>query len=110
MEVARCHFVDGRGDGREVGSDVMLETAFTNKAQQFLQSGDADDSRATKRFQGILGESAFADVTGDLSFAVIGGKPREAHRSAFHASHDDAKGVLLVHGSSDDFLAVHAYF
>ena len=33
MEIARGRFVDGGGDGREVGSDVMLEAAFANEVQ-----------------------------------------------------------------------------
>jgi hypothetical protein len=32
-EIARCGFADGRSDGGEVGSDVMLEAALANEAQ-----------------------------------------------------------------------------
>src|ERR1700704_600931 len=99
MEITCCRFVDGRSDGREVGSNVMLEAAFANEAQQLLQLGDADDAGTTKRFQGILGECAFADVAGDFSFAVVGGKSCVAHRAAFHTPHDGAKGVLFADGS-----------
>ena len=73
-----------------------------------MQFGDSNDARATKGFKGIFGESAFADVAGDFAFAVIGGKPGEAHRAAFHASHDGAEGILFANGSSDDLLEVHA--
>src|SRR5437588_1181594 len=107
-EIARCRFVDSGGYRGKIGCDVMFETSLANEAQQLLQFRDSNDACAPKGFKGILGESAFADIAGDFSFAVIGGKPREAHRAAFHASHASAKSVLLADRSSDDFLEVHA--
>src|SRR5205807_6004474 len=95
--------------GRKIRRHVVLESPFTDEPQQFLQPWYTYDSRSSERFQRIVGKLAFAHIAAHFPFAVIGRKPREAHRPALHVAHAGPEGVLLAHRSRYDFLKVHAH-
>jgi len=97
VEIARCRFVDGKSDGREIGSNVMLEAAFANERSNFCSSG-MRTTPAPQTFPGILGECAFADVAGDFpSRSLVENRAKLIGRF-FHTPHDGAKGVLFADG------------
>ena len=70
--------------------------------------GDFYYTCAAERFEGIIGECAFADVAGNFPGEIVGGEAREAHRAALDAAYAGAEGVVLADGARDDFLKVHA--
>src|SRR6516225_6047816 len=94
---------------REIRRHVVFEPAFANKAQQLLQPGNAHDTRPTESLERVIRKLALADVAAHLSLAIVGGKARETHRPALHAAHASPKGILLAHGSGNDFLKIHAH-
>src|SRR5208283_3587838 len=59
--------------------------------------------------QGIVGESAFADIAANPAGAIVGGKAREAHRARLHAADAGSEGVFAAHRPGDDFLEIHAH-
>src|SRR5260370_35185455 len=74
-----------------------------------LQLRDLHHTCAAEGLQGIVGETALAQIAADRAGAVIGGESGIAHRLGLHASHAGPKGVVFSHRFGNYLLEIHSY-
>src|SRR5260370_1958209 len=75
-----------------------------------LQLRDLHHTCAAEGLQGIVGETALAQIAADRAGAVIGGESCIAHRLGPHASHAGPKGVVFSHRCGNYLLDIPSYF
>src|ERR1700691_5279003 len=100
-EVVGGSLVDRAGNGGEVGSHVMLEAVLADVAKELLHVGDFDDAGSAEGVEGIVGESALADVAGDAAGEVVGGEAGKAHVAGFDGAVERSVRIFLAHGARD---------
>ena len=71
-EIACGGFVHRARHAREIGGNMVLETALTDVAKKLLQSWDAHHAGPAEREKRIVGKFAFAHVTANGALAIAG--------------------------------------
>src|SRR5262252_6554989 len=99
--------LDCARDGGHIGGHMMLETVLADVSQQLLQTRNFHDARASERIQRVIRKLAMTHVAVNRPFHVIGGEPRETHRTGFHQTYARAERILPAYRPSDDFLEIH---
>src|SRR6202020_1893886 len=92
---------------RKICCYVVLKAVLADVPQQLLHLRNLDDTGTAKCMQRIVGESALADITGDLTRKVVGRETREAHRPGLYRAVQRSMRIILADGPRDDLLEIH---
>src|ERR1700730_7748441 len=89
---------------------MMLESIFTDIAQQLLHLRNFDHPSTAKRLQRIVGKSAASYVSANLPRRIVRRKASKAHCAGLHLADTGTKSIFLANGAGDNRLVIHVHF